>query len=334
MRLEIPYWSPHHNMLVFSYFFFCEENKIESEIYINKMISANGAVLYINNETFYFDYSDNTVFIENPLNYNHYFKRSLLINDVNQNIFPLNFQANYSYKSLCLLPKFGLKQLMKKANRIEIIRSLDYFNSFTNSSHNAMDIRKLPTIINDNNGRIIFHTRLWNPDNHNDSDEKERRRLQNEFRIEACRIIKKNFDKVSVGLFPDKLAMKSAPDLLLDVKKTSIKKYFGYLRQCDIGIADDGLKDTPGWKIGEYLLFGKAVITTPLNISLDNFYEHINFEKLSTRSSYEELPQKIEYLLKNKNYLEMGNNNLKWGYEYLHPKNYLNRIFKIVIKEN
>ena len=238
MRLEIPYWSPHHNMLVFSYFFFCEENKIESEIYINKMISANGAVLYINNETFYFDYSDNTVFIENPLNYNHYFKRSLLINDVNQNIFPLNFQANYSYKSLCLLPKFGLKQLMKKANRIEIIRSLDYFNSFTNSSHNAMDIRKLPTIINDNNGRIIFHTRLWNPDNHNDSDEKERRRLQNEFRIEACRIIKKNFDKVSVGLFPDKLAMKSAPDLLLDVKKTSIKKYFGYLRQYGVARRD------------------------------------------------------------------------------------------------
>jgi hypothetical protein len=66
----------------------------------------------------------------------------------------------------------------------------------------------------------------------------------------------------------------------------------------NIGIADDGLKDTPGWKIGEYLLYGKAIITTPLNISLDNFKESVNYELLSTRSSFLELPDKIESLLK------------------------------------
>ncbi len=333
MRLEIHHWTPHHNMIVFSCFYFCEGNNIEFDIQMNPKVSWNGAILYFDNKTFYLDYSDDTLFLDNPKKYDYYLKRSLQINDLNENIYPLNLQVNYSYNALKILKKFGIKQLLNEANRIEIIRAIDYFNAFTNSSHNAMDVRKLSRTVNDNNGKIIFFTRLWNPDNHIDIDEKERRRLQNEFRIESCRTIKKNFENSSVGLFPDVLSSKLAPDLLLDVKKTSIKKYFGTLKKCDIGIADDGLKDTPGWKIGEYLLFGKAVITTPLNVVIENFEEHKNYEILSSRSSYLELPGKIEYLLHEKKYLEMGNNNLKWSDEYLHPKNYINRILALTRKE-
>ncbi|MCV9931233.1 hypothetical protein OIU80_02985 [Flavobacterium sp. LS1R47] len=105
------------------------------------------------------------------------------------------------------------------------------------------------------------------------------------------------------------------------------------LNNYNICIADDGLKDTPGWKIGEYLLFGKAVITTPLNIDLDNFNEHINYEKLCNRSSYLELPEKIEYLLDGKKYLKMGEDNLMWSEIYLHPKNYIQRILSIIKKD-
>jgi hypothetical protein len=329
MRLEIHHWTPHLNMIVFSFMYYCETNNFEFDIQINSKISWNGAILYLNNETYYFDYSDDTVFIDDPKKYNYYLKRSLQIKDVNGNVYPLNLQVNYSYKSLKILTKFSIKELVNKANRIEIIRALDYFNTFTNSSHNARDVRFLPELVSENNGKVIFYTRLWNPDNHINVEEKERRRLQNDFRIESCRIIKRNFEKASVGLFPDSLSSKLAPDLLLDIKKTSMKKYYGVLRQCDIGIADDGLRDTPGWKIGEYLLHGKAVITTPLNIALNQFEEHTNYEKLSTRSSYLELPDKIDYLLKNKKYLEMGNNNLKWSNEYLHPKNYINRILAL-----
>jgi hypothetical protein len=329
MRLEIHHWTPHLNMIVFSFMYYCETNNFEFDIQINSKISWNGAILYLNNETYYFDYSDDTVFIDDPKKYNYYLKRSLQIKDVNGNVYPLNLQVNYSYKSLKILTKFSIKELVNKANRIEIIRALDYFNTFTNSSHNARDVRFLPELVSENNGKVIFYTRLWNPDNHINVEEKERRRLQNDFRIESCRIIKRNFEKASVGLFPDSLSSKLAPDLLLDIKKTSMKEYYGVLRQCDIGIADDGLRDTPGWKIGEYLLHGKAVITTPLNIALNQFEEHTNYEKLSTRSSYLELPDKIDYLLKNKKYLEMGNNNLKWSNEYLHPKNYINRILAL-----
>lgn len=331
MRLELHHWTPHHNMIIFSCMYFCDENNIEFNIQMNPKVSWNGAILYFKSETYYFDYSDDTLFLDEPIKYKYYLKRSLRVVDCKANVLPLNLQANYSYKSLLLLTKFNFKDLINKANRVEIIRSLDYFNAITNSSHNAMDVRKLPKNVIDNNGKIIFYTRLWNPDNHIDSEEKERRRLQNEFRIESCRLIKNNFKNASVGLFPDGLSSKLAPDLLLDVKNTSIKKYFQILRQSDIGIADDGLKDTPGWKIGEYLLFGKALVTTPLTTVIENFQEHINFEKLSSRTSYIEIPDKIELLLKDKKYLEMGKNNLKWSEEYLHPKNYIKRIVAIQV---
>jgi hypothetical protein len=332
MKLVIPYWTPHHNMLIFSYLYFCEENQLEFKIEVDSKISANGAVLHLNTKTLFFDYSDSSEFIDNPKKYNFYFKRSLLLRDKNQNVHPLNFQVNYSYKALYFLTQLGVKQLIHKDNRIEIVRALDYFNMFTNSSHNAMDIRMFPESVDDANGRVLFHTRLWNPDNHKDADEKERRALQNEFRIGACRIIKNNFKNASVGLFPDDLAIKLAPDLLLDVRKISKKEYFGLLKQFDIGIADDGLKDTPGWKIGEYLLFGKAVITTPLSVKLHDFKESVNYEMVSNRIAYHELPDKIQGLLTNKKYLDMASANKAWSDRYIHPKNYIKHIFSIMEK--
>jgi glycosyltransferase involved in cell wall biosynthesis len=77
-------------------------------------------------------------------------------------------------------------------------------------------------------------------------------------------------------------------------------------------------------------LFGKAVISTPLNIAVDDFFDEKNYLKLTDRSSYQELPDKIELLLKDKRYLEMGENNLKWSKEYIHPKNYIHRILSVI----
>lgn len=332
IKLEVPYWSSHHNMIIYSLLYYSYENQECFNIFLNKNIKANGAVLYKENKTIFFDFSDDTVFIDNPNDYDYYFKRSLSSIDIFSNVYPLNFQVNYSYKSLNILNKFSLRELADRNNRVEVFRALDFFNLFTNLSHNAMDVRSFPKEVNNNNGRIIFQTRLWNPDNHPDLQEKNRRELQNEFRIEACRIIKKNFKNTVVGVFPDKLSSKIAFDVLLDIKKTSKENYFKQLRNSDIGIADDGLKDTPGWKIGEYLLFGKAVITTPLSIAVDNFNEHVNYEKLSDRNSYDELPEKIEHLLSKNRYLEMGTNNLSWSENYLHPKNYIKRILSIIEK--
>lgn len=330
VKLELSIWTHHLNQLVYSYFYFCKNEKIDVQIVYNKNVKHNSAILYVNNKSILFDYSDDSNFIDLPENFDYYFKRSLLVKDKIRNIYPLNFNVPYAYNSLSLLMNLKLDFLLAKRNRTEVIRALDRFLLFTNSSHSVLDVKNYSRKMTDFRGNIIFHTRLWNPNNHPDEDEKERRRNQNEFRINACRIIKKNFKDASVGLFSDKLSAQLAPDLLLNSRSSNKKDYLNKLSNYNIGIADDGLKDTPGWKIGEYLMFGKAVVTTPINIALDNFHEHTNYEKVSNRSAYQELPEKIEYLLKDKKYLEVAQNNLDWSSQYLHPKNYIKRVLSLI----
>ncbi|MGL2966829.1 hypothetical protein [Flavobacterium sp. XGLA_31] len=310
------------------------KQKIKCDIVLNSTVHYNGAILHYQNKKLFFDYSDDSILINNPADYDFYFKRSLLPKDKTDRVLPLNFNVPLAYKSFQLLTKLSYNLIMDKSSRIEVIRALDAFDWFTNNSHNAMDVRKYPAEVKDNGGKIIFYTRLWNPDRHGDAEEKERRRLQNDFRINACRIIKKNFENASVGLFPDELSLSLAPDIVLDFKDTKKKSYFQKLQNYDIGIADDGLKDTPGWKIGEYLFYGKALITTPLNVCVDDFYEGTNYLKLSSRSAYEELPDKIETLLKDKKYLEMADANLKWSKAYIHPFHYIERLLNVVNNSN
>lgn len=326
MKLELSVWTHHLTHLVYSYFYYCKVNRIGVNIVYNSKIKHNSALLTVNNKTLFFDYSDDTKFIDLPNNFDYYFKRSLLEKDKMNNVLPLNFNVPMAYKSHLLLLKLNKDLLFHKFNKTEVGRALDVFGLFTNSGHGTLDIKNYPKHINDHGGNIIYYTRLWNPDNHPDEDEKERRALQNEFRINACRILKKEFKNASVGLYNDSLSSKIAPDLLLPANKSDKKRYLNELSIFNIGIADDGLKNTPGWKIGEYLLYGKAIVSTPLNVCIDNFKEHVNYERLSSRSSYQEIPEKVNFLLKDKKYLEVGENNFKWSSNYLHPKNYLNRI--------
>ncbi len=326
MQLFLSTWTHHLNHLVYSLFYHCQSNKIKFDIVYDETIAHNGARLLYDKSSVFFDYSDDSLFIENHQHYDCYFKRSLRQIDFNENIHPLNFNVPMTYKSHKMLFHLKPKLLFDKSSRVEVFRALDKYGWFSQSSHGILDIRRYPQKRIDSGGKVLFHTRLWNPDNHPDSEEKERRRLQNDFRINACRIIKNNFKDSSVGIFADHLSCKIAPDILLDPKQSNKNNYLNTLLNYDIGIADDGLKDTPGWKIGEYLLYGKAVITTPINVVLDDFKDSINYEALSSRSAYTEIPDKIHLLLNNKKYLEQGINNFKWSDEYLHPKNYIQRI--------
>jgi len=330
MKLELSVWTHHLNQLIYAYFYFCKAEKIKVNIVKNENVGYDGAILHLEGKSIFLDYSDGPKFIDSADLYDFYFKRSLRVEHQTKKIYPLNFNIPMAYKSHVLLLNLKKDILFDKQNRTEVIRAIDRFSLFTNSSHAILDIKRYPRKVIDFGGNIIFHTRLWNPDNHNDKDEKERRMSQNEFRINACRLLKKTYKNASVGLFTDKLASELAPDLLLDAKHSNKNNYLNTLSKYNICVADDGLKDTPGWKIGEYLLFGKAVITTPLNIAVDDFKEHVNYERLNTRSSFLELPEKIEYLLEGKKYLKMGEDNLNWSKIYLHPKNYLRRILSIV----
>lgn len=328
MRLEIPCWTTHHNQLLYSFFVYTESNKLEFEVVLNVQIPINGAILDFKGKRVFFDYSDEKNFIESPIKFDSYFKRSLDVSDLKShfNVFPLNFQVNFSKNPFKLMSEMNFGLLKNKGSFVELIRALDIFGLLTNDSHCSTNIENFKKGTN-SNGKVIFMTRLWNPAKNDNQEEKERRRIQNDFRINACRIIKKVFPDSMVGVFPDDFAKEMAKDVLLDLNITKKKNYLNILSHYDIAIADDGLKDTPGWKIGEYIMCGKAIITTPINVMIEDFHENTHYLSTSERDNYLILPDLIQKLRKNNFYKEMQRNNIEWYRNHLNPESYVLNIF-------
>ena len=330
--IEIPVWTSHYNQILYSLLIYAQSINASFKIILDRTLSIGSAKLYINGKVAFLDYSDDFKFLDDPSTHQFYFKRSLCNKNIHENnIYPLNFHINFSYQPISLISKFNLKVLVDSHSRTELIRALDIWSSFTNDSHASKDISKF-NLKNKKSygGNILFMTRLWDPSRASDEEEEERRIVQNEFRIGACRTVQRYFPQSIIGLFPDKIAVRLAPDILLDVKKTSKKKYLKELNHCDIAIADDGLKNSTGWKFGEYVLSHKAIISTPLNTIANDFHENQNYISTGDRSDYKIIPDLICNLLKNDNFEEMQNQNEIWSAKYLEPKAYINHILNIM----
>ncbi len=336
MKIEI--WIPrllaHYNQFLYSLIAFYNKYKFDLKIIQNKNVRENGIVMLIGSKSVFLDYSDDTFFLENPLNYDVYFKRSLSFDMYKSNIHPLNFQLNLSTNIFSLLIKIDFKFYFDIKSKTEIIRALDYFALLTNNSHKEMIYNKHRRVLNDNNGRVLYMTRLWDPDKNPDPDEKERRNVMNKFRINTCRLLRNELSNSFAGVYPDEFAKKYASDILLNLNETKKGNYLNFLNNADICIADDGLKDTPGWKIGEYALCSKAIISTPINIVVENFKQTNNYIKIEKNENSENILQNIENLIKNKGYMDLKNSNFEWSTEFLEPINYFSRILFIIENEN
>jgi glycosyltransferase involved in cell wall biosynthesis len=172
-------------------------------------------------------------------------------------------------------------------------------------------------------------TRLYDPARNRHADEKARRAKQNEFRAEACRVIKVNFKNSIVGLYPDEFSSVYAPDVLLSKEQTNSKTYFDFLISSQIALADDGLKDTAGWKIGEYVVFNKPIISTPINVDIPDFRVGEHYLSLNHRNDVDGLCGHIDKLLTNdKLRNEMMENNMAYCDQHLEPYVYFKKIIE------
>lgn len=100
------------------------------------------------------------------------------------------------------------------------------------------------------------------------------------------------------------------------------------MKKSDICIADDGLKGTPSWKIGEYVMLNKAIISTPIKTIVEQFKSEKNYINLEDRTNFKNLPDIINELIKSKLYLEIKENNKIWSNKYLRPDSYIENILK------
>lgn len=326
MKIFISIFNSHLNHFLYSLIEYKKKYKTHVTIIYEPNIKSNCVLILVFNKTYFLDYSDCTDFADLPSKFDFYFKRSLKPTDFLGNVKPLNFQINISTSPLMLLHHLPKQIDFLVKSKVEIVRMLDLLK-FTNMNHySMMHYKFLSGQKVEGNGKVIFCSRLWNPENHKDPEEKSRRQLQNDFRVNACRIIKKNFKNATVGIFDSKLAREICPDIIFPNKIISKQQYFKELVTSSIGIAGYGLKDTPGWKIGEYAFMGKSIITTPIQTVVEDFKDNINYLKLSNRISYDEIPDKIEALLSSNTHKKMSDANVHWSRTYLDPVNYVTRI--------
>jgi hypothetical protein len=180
------------------------------------------------------------------------------------------------------------------------------------------------------NGKIIFSTRLWNPENGNEDWKKEERQFINNERIELIRQLSAKYDDRFMGGIQDEaLARELCPDIILANKTTNKKRYLGMIKNFSIGVCNKGLEDSIGWKFAEYIADSLAVVSNPIS----HYVHHGNLSKELHFLEYESVEQcmtQIERLSEDVALRkQISANNKKYYEEYLHPEAKFREIFRL-----
>lgn len=145
---------------------------------------------------------------------------------------------------------------------------------------------------------LLFLTRIWNAGGVNvqamqklypyfsdaqAQEEAEKWRatqyLATKSRIEYVKALRAHFGKtVIAGIMKDDFSERICPDLIADPALTDRGRYLETVKQNFICITSEGLHHSIGWKFGEFVAAGKAIITEPLYYEVPfDFYENQNY---------------------------------------------------------
>lgn len=264
---------------------------------------------------------------------NFYFKRSyskkmLSSAPEDYHIFPLGFNYNIQPEAN-MLPfihslKDKIKYLLKTSRWTRGITGKSFFY--------VKDFEQVPADLK--NTKILFITRLWNPEEAKSEESKLHRQRINAMRvacIEACR--EKYREQFTGGLIKDAFSVKHYSQLLLPDALTCKKGYLNTIKQHTICIATTGLHNSIGWKMAEYVAASKVIVSEPLHFELPGNYErgkhYLEF------ANEKELISQIDYLLQNKTAMQqIMQNNHHYYCQYVKPDvlvlNTLNKVAETI----
>lgn len=287
-------------------------------------ISYNGLTLI-------FDMSDNSKFNNGAYEAcDFYIKRMLLVTDFEEYTKLLPFGLNYSvflennFIKYFFLKKRALARYSLKYSK-PAGRLLGINDSIINNNLNNME--GIPV----EQKQIIFRSRLWNPENNDIEWKKIEREILNHERITINRELKKKYGEgFKGGINKDKFSSFKCPDLLLSRNEYHKKIYLETIKSSSIGIVNQGLEESIGWKLGEYVAHSLAIITKPIKKYklLGTFQDGENYLEYSTLS---ECLDKTELLYTNdKLRKNMQKANQRYYNEFLHPGMKLKKIFSLI----
>jgi hypothetical protein len=296
-----------------------------------KVLVGNKVVLYDSADSHYL--TENNILLNGVTTY---FKRSFRKEGYSNTPFlvlPLglnylvysDFKSNFLYAQL--RASFHQKNLLHFiATRMKIVSEYFGVNSSVSNCHYTKMYDYYDT---SKSNKIIYNTRLWNPENARSNEERDKRILLNSRRIDFVSELKNHFGSNYVGgIFPDEYSRGNAPSDILIQNLDTYKKsgYLDLLRECRIGISVNG-EHSAGWAIGEYVAFGLGVVCDPITIELPgNFEKNKNFIEVRSAS---ELIEACNLLMSDEVLLEnMISNNYQYYFSNLMPEALILSTFK------
>ena len=140
----------------------------------------------------------------------------------------------------------------------------------------------------------------------------------NEFRAKIVRALKDEFgDRFIGGLFPDKLAIDSYPELITPFKTTQ-KEYLSLVKSCQIVIFTRGRRQSTGWRFPEYLAMSRCIISEPLAYELPE--ELVDGKNLLTFTNENECIAACQKLLDDQDLAsQMRNSNFDYYHRNVKP---------------
>jgi hypothetical protein len=179
--------------------------------------------------------------------------------------------------------------------------------------------------------KILFITRLWDPEEAKLEHIKAERGLINDMRIACINACKKEFGKnFTGGLIMNSFTQQHHRSLLMPDELTNKFRYVDSVKRHSICVATTGLHNSIGWKFGEYVAASRAIVSEPLKYELPGgFYKNKNYYEFENP---EQLILQINLLLKDKALLHQTMvNNFHYYHNYVKPENLiLNTLFTVV----
>ena len=255
-----------------------------------------------------------------------YFKRSynqqvLDYAPKNCKVYPLGL--NYNVK-----PENSLSKNLREKIKTSIESNFIIEKFFKKTSFYSKEYECYP--IPSRESRILFFTRLWDPNEISLDHLRSEREFINKNRISCIKACQKEFGKLFVGgLQKNNFAVQHSKELIIDSPLTNKENFLLAVKNHNICVATTGLHSSIGWKFGEYVAASRAIISEPLAYKIPGDFENGN--NYFVFNNEDELLNKADYLLNNKEaLLDMMISNFHYYNNHLRPEVLvLNTILKI-----
>jgi hypothetical protein len=145
------------------------------------------------------------------------------------------------------------------------------------------DISPRPVELRPGEPRVACYTRLWPLLSDEDPDDPFGRAVMNRQRIEVVRALRRELGDLFVGgVARSTQSIEQCPDCLIEPTATAKVRGLGNVASTPIGVTTSGLEGSVGWRVGEYVGLGRAIVSETLHARVPGFAPEVNYLAFAT----------------------------------------------------